>query len=24
LVAEERHDGWSRKNLVAETWDLKH
>jgi len=23
LVAEERHDSWSRKNLVAETWELK-
>jgi GNAT superfamily N-acetyltransferase len=21
-VAEERHDSWSRKNLVAETWEL--
>ena len=23
LVGEERHDSWSRKNLVAETWELK-
>jgi len=23
LVAEDRHDSWSRKNLVAETWELK-
>jgi DNA-binding MarR family transcriptional regulator/N-acetylglutamate synthase-like GNAT family acetyltransferase len=23
LVAEERHDSWSRKDLVAETWELK-
>ncbi len=23
LVAEERHDSWSRKKLVAETWELK-
>jgi DNA-binding MarR family transcriptional regulator/N-acetylglutamate synthase-like GNAT family acetyltransferase len=23
LIAEERHDSWSRKNLVAETWELK-
>jgi DNA-binding MarR family transcriptional regulator/N-acetylglutamate synthase-like GNAT family acetyltransferase len=23
LVAEEKHDSWSRKNLVAETWELK-
>ena len=23
LKAEERHDSWSRKNLVAETWELK-
>lgn len=23
LVGEERHDSWSRKNLVAETWRLK-
>jgi len=23
LVAEEKHDSWSRKNLVAETWKLK-
>lgn len=22
-IAEEKHDGWSRKNLVAETWELK-
>ena len=22
-VAEERHDSWSRKNLIAETWELK-
>jgi DNA-binding MarR family transcriptional regulator/N-acetylglutamate synthase-like GNAT family acetyltransferase len=22
-VAEEHHDSWSRKNLVAETWELK-
>lgn len=22
-IAEERHDSWSRKNLVAETWELK-
>ncbi len=22
LVAEERHDSWSRKSLVAETWEL--
>jgi len=22
LVAEEKHDSWSRKNLVAETWEL--
>ena len=22
LVAEERHDSWTRKNLVAETWEL--
>jgi DNA-binding MarR family transcriptional regulator/GNAT superfamily N-acetyltransferase len=22
-VAEERHDSWSRKNLVAETWELR-
>jgi GNAT superfamily N-acetyltransferase len=21
-VAEERHDSWSRKNLVAETWEM--
>lgn len=23
LVGEETHDSWSRKNLVAETWELK-
>jgi DNA-binding MarR family transcriptional regulator/N-acetylglutamate synthase-like GNAT family acetyltransferase len=23
LVAEERHDSWSRKNLIAETWELE-
>jgi DNA-binding MarR family transcriptional regulator/GNAT superfamily N-acetyltransferase len=23
LVAEDRHDSWSRKNLIAETWQLK-
>jgi GNAT superfamily N-acetyltransferase len=23
LVREEKHDSWSRKNLVAETWELK-
>jgi DNA-binding MarR family transcriptional regulator/GNAT superfamily N-acetyltransferase len=23
LVGEERHDSWSRKGLVAETWELK-
>jgi DNA-binding MarR family transcriptional regulator/GNAT superfamily N-acetyltransferase len=23
LVGEEKHDSWSRKNLVAETWELK-
>jgi len=23
LVAEEKHDSWSRKNLVSETWELK-
>ena len=23
LVAEERHDSWSRKAMVAETWELK-
>jgi GNAT superfamily N-acetyltransferase len=23
IVAEERHDSWSRKNLVAETWELR-
>jgi len=23
LIAEEKHDSWSRKNLVAETWELK-
>ena len=23
LIAEERHDSWSRKNLVAESWELK-
>ena len=23
LVAEEKHDSWSRKGLVAETWELK-
>jgi len=23
LVAEEKHDSWNRKNLVAETWELK-
>jgi DNA-binding MarR family transcriptional regulator/GNAT superfamily N-acetyltransferase len=23
LVAQERHDSWSRKNLIAETWELK-
>jgi DNA-binding MarR family transcriptional regulator/N-acetylglutamate synthase-like GNAT family acetyltransferase len=23
LVGEKRHDSWSRKNLVAETWELK-
>ena len=23
LVAEEKHDSWSRKNLMAETWELK-
>ena len=23
LVAEEKHDSWSRKNLIAETWELK-
>jgi DNA-binding MarR family transcriptional regulator/GNAT superfamily N-acetyltransferase len=22
-IAEERHESWSRKNLVAETWELK-
>jgi DNA-binding MarR family transcriptional regulator/N-acetylglutamate synthase-like GNAT family acetyltransferase len=22
-IAEERHDSWSRKNLVAETWELR-
>jgi DNA-binding MarR family transcriptional regulator/GNAT superfamily N-acetyltransferase len=22
-IAEEKHDSWSRKNLVAETWELK-
>ena len=22
-VSEERHDSWSRKNLVAETWEIK-
>jgi ribosomal protein S18 acetylase RimI-like enzyme len=22
-VAEEHHNSWSRKNLVAETWELK-
>jgi GNAT superfamily N-acetyltransferase len=22
-IAEERHDSWSRKNLVSETWELK-
>ena len=22
LIAEEKHDSWSRKNLVAETWEL--
>jgi DNA-binding MarR family transcriptional regulator/N-acetylglutamate synthase-like GNAT family acetyltransferase len=23
LIAEERHDSWSRKNLIAETWEMK-
>lgn len=23
LVAEEKHDSWNRKNLIAETWELK-
>lgn len=23
LVAEEKHDSWSRENLIAETWELK-
>jgi DNA-binding MarR family transcriptional regulator/GNAT superfamily N-acetyltransferase len=23
LVGEEKHDSWSRRNLVAETWELK-
>jgi len=23
LVAQQKHDSWSRKNLVAETWELK-
>ena len=23
LIAEERHDSWSRKNLVSETWERK-
>jgi GNAT superfamily N-acetyltransferase len=23
LVAQEQHDSWSRKNLIAETWELK-
>jgi GNAT superfamily N-acetyltransferase len=23
LVAEKKHDSWNRKNLVAETWELK-
>ena len=23
LIAEEKHDSWSRKNLIAETWELK-
>ena len=23
LVGEEKHDSWGRKNLVAETWELK-
>jgi GNAT superfamily N-acetyltransferase len=23
LVAERKHDGWSRKGLVAETWEMK-
>ena len=23
LVAEEKHDSWGRKGLVAETWELK-
>jgi len=23
LVGEEEHDNWSRKNLIAETWELK-
>jgi DNA-binding MarR family transcriptional regulator/GNAT superfamily N-acetyltransferase len=23
LVGQEKHDSWSRKNLVAETWELK-
>ena len=23
LTAEEHHDGWRRKNLIAETWELK-
>jgi GNAT superfamily N-acetyltransferase len=23
LTAEEHHDSWSRKNLIAETWELK-
>ena len=23
LVGEEKHDSWSRKNLVAETWELR-
>jgi DNA-binding MarR family transcriptional regulator len=23
IIAEERHDSWSRKNLVAETWELR-
>ena len=23
LLAEEKHDSWSRKNLIAETWELR-
>jgi GNAT superfamily N-acetyltransferase len=23
LVGEEKHDSWGRKNLIAETWELK-